>query len=162
MRPRSRWAYSSVVEMLECPSNSWTARRSAPFRTKWVAYEWRRVWGVVKIGTPACMAAFLTMRSIDLGVRRESLSAFLSRKFINRAFWLACLMSFRISRYFLNIIKPNIHVNHYKYGYNCIEAETVIKNKGKKFLSWIWRACIGCWIVALKNRSASPDRAQKS
>jgi len=32
---------------------------------------------------------------------------------------------------FLNIIKPDIHVNHYKYGYDCVEADTVIKNKGK-------------------------------
>ena len=31
----------------------------------------------------------------------------------------------------LSIIKPDVHVNGFEYGKNCVEADTVISNGGK-------------------------------
>ena len=55
----------------------------------------------MKIGTPESRAYLFTILSIDRGVNLASVLFFESLKFINSAFWLACLTSFLISKYFL-------------------------------------------------------------
>ena len=48
------------MEILACPSNSWTIRRSAPPSSRCVANEWRRVCGLTRSASPAVRAAALT------------------------------------------------------------------------------------------------------
>src|ERR1700743_1086331 len=49
-----------VVEMSACPSNSCTARRSAPWFSRCVSSAWRSVCGEIGLRMPAASAYFLT------------------------------------------------------------------------------------------------------
>ena len=46
-RSACTWVYISVAEMSACPSRICTVRRSAPPSSRWVAKEWRRLWGEI-------------------------------------------------------------------------------------------------------------------
>ena len=63
-RVRSMCIYISVVAMLSWPSICWMARRLAPPSRRWVAKEWRRVWGEIVLAMPALSASLLIIVNI--------------------------------------------------------------------------------------------------
>ncbi len=55
------------------PRRDWTERMSAPFIKRSVAKLWRKVCGETCLVMPAARAYFLTIRSMERGVRRRKL-----------------------------------------------------------------------------------------
>ena len=65
MRVVVRCVYTCVVDNERCPSNSCTARKSAPLSSRCVANECRSVWGEIDESSPAWSKYLLNLRRTD-------------------------------------------------------------------------------------------------
>ena len=67
----SRWVYISVVTRFSWPSIICITRKFAPPSSRWVAKEWRRVWGLIFFFIPAFLANSFIIISIIVRVNLE-------------------------------------------------------------------------------------------
>src|SRR5713226_10361176 len=65
---RDRCRYTVVCLRSEWPSSTWIVRRSVPASSKWVAKQWRKMWGDTRLSMPAFFLASCTASQTTFGV----------------------------------------------------------------------------------------------